>query len=63
MVKKILIITGLCLLGGYLIFAAFFFEKQPQEKVCSHFEVVVDNKSDDKFIEASDIEKDINTKG
>lgn len=63
MIKKILIITGLCLLGGYLIFAAFFFEKQPQEKVCSHFEVVVDNKSDDKFIEASDIEKDINAKG
>ncbi|SHE52985.1 cell division protein FtsQ/DivIB [Dysgonomonas macrotermitis] len=63
MVKKILIITGLCLLGGYLIFAAFFFEKKPQEKVCSHFEVVIDNGSDDKFIDASDIEKDVNEKG
>lgn len=63
MVKKILIIAGLCLLGGYLIFAAFYFEEKPKEKVCSHFEVVVDNDSGDKFINPAEIEKDVNSKG
>lgn len=61
--KKIAIIVGICILGGYLVFAAFFFEEKPKEKVCNHFEVVLENMEGDKFIEASDIEKDINAKG
>lgn len=61
--KKVLIITGLCILGGYLIFAAFFFEEKPKEKVCGHFEIVINNENDEKFISSSDIEKYVNSKG
>lgn len=63
MIKKILVIVGLCLLGGYLIFAAFFFEKKPQDKICNQFEIVVNNEDTDRFIEISDLEKDIDSKG
>lgn len=63
MIKKILVIIGLCLLGGYLIFAAFFFEKKPQEKVCNQFEIVVNNEDVDKFIKVADLEKDIDSRG
>ncbi len=63
MIKKILVIIGLCLLGGYLIFAAFFFEKKPQDEVCNHFEIVVNNESTDRFIAIADLEKYIDSKG
>lgn len=63
MTKKILVIIGLCLLGGYLIFAAFFFEKKPQDKVCNQFEIVVNNEETEHFIEVADLEKDIASRG
>lgn len=63
MVKKILVIIGLCLLGGYLIFAAFFFEKKPQDKICNQFEIVVNNEDTDRFIKIADLEKDIDSRG
>lgn len=63
MIKKILIIAGLCLLGGYLIFAAFFFEKKPKEQVCNSFEIVSENDTDEKFVEAGDLEKFVDSKG
>lgn len=63
MVKKVLVIIGLCLLGGYLIFAAFFFEKKPQDKVCNQFEIVINNEDTDRFIVIADLEKDIASKG
>ena len=63
MIKKILVVIGLCLLGGYLIFAAFFFEKKPQDKICNQFEIVVNNEDTDRFIEIADLEKDIDSKG
>jgi len=63
MLKKILVITGLCLLGGYLIFAAFFFEKKPLEQVCNNFEIVVENDSNDRFVEVADLEKFIDKQG
>ncbi|PXV68163.1 cell division protein FtsQ [Dysgonomonas alginatilytica] len=63
MVKKILVIIGLCLLGGYLIFAAFFFEKKPQDKICNQFEIVVNNEDTDRFINVADLEKDIDSRG
>lgn len=37
MIKKILIIVGVSLLAGYLIFAAFYFESKPKEKICNNF--------------------------
>lgn len=63
MIKKIIVIIGLCLLGGYLIFAAFFFEKKPQDKICNQFEIVVNNEDTDRFIEVSDLEKNIDSRG
>lgn len=61
--KKILVISGLCLLGGYLIFSAFFFEAKPQEKTCSSFEIEIINKDGESFIEAEELEKFIDSKG
>lgn len=63
MIKRILVVLGLCLLTGYIVFAAFFFEEKPQEQVCSQFDIVVDNKSKDSFVDIVEIEKDINEKG
>ena len=43
MIKKILVIGGICLLAGYLIFSAFYFEKKPQDDFCTSFEVEIKN--------------------
>lgn len=61
--KKILIILGLCLLGGYLIFAGIFFEKKPQEQICNKFEIEIENETDEKFIDVADLEKFIAKQG
>lgn len=61
--KKVLVIVGLCLLIGYLIFSAFFFESKPNDAVCSQFEIVADNDSTKNFLELAEIEKDIDSKG
>lgn len=63
MVKKVLVILGLCLLAGYIIFAAWFFEKKPKEQVCAKFEIEIENKQEGSFVDLSDIEKDIDRKG
>jgi len=63
MLKKILVIAGLCILGGYLIFAAFFFEKKPQEQICNRFEIEIGDDTEDKFVEAADLEKFIDAQG
>jgi cell division protein FtsQ len=56
MIKRVLIIGGICLLAGYLIFAAFYFEKKPQNDICTGFEVEVMNGTEgDRFVEAKDI--------
>lgn len=62
MIKKVLVILGLCLLGGYIIFAAFFFENKPEEKICAYFHIETDNKNDDKFIEIKQLEEFIDEK-
>ncbi len=62
--KKILIITGICLLLGYLIFSLFYFKEKPREGVCSGFEIEVKNNADGKqFVNAGDIEKYVKEKG
>lgn len=63
MIKKILVIIGLCLLGGYLIAAAFFFEKKPKEQVCGSFDIVVDSDQDERFVETDKLEKFIDKEG
>lgn len=55
--KKILVILGLCLLGGYLIFAGFFFEEKPKEQICNKFEIEIQNDTEEKFINPADLEK------
>lgn len=61
--KKALIIIGLCLLGGYLIFAAIYFEDKPKDEVCSDFEVVVSGGDDETFVDVDDIKKYVKEKG
>lgn len=63
MVKKVLVITGLCLLAGYIIFSAWFFEKKPKDEVCSKFEIEIENKQEGSFVDLADIEKNIDKKG
>ena len=62
--KKVLVITGICLLAGYLIFAAFYFQEKPKDGLCTGFEVEVrNNSSSDQFVETKDIEAFIKEKG
>ena len=62
--KKILVITGVCLLAGYLIFSAFYFQEKPKEGVCTKFEVEVGNSTNgDQFVDTEDIEKYVKEKG
>lgn len=63
MFKKVLVITGLCLLAGYIIFAAWFFEGKPKDDVCSKFEMEIENKQEGSFVDLAEIEKDIDKKG
>lgn len=60
--KKALVIIGLCLLFGYLIFAAFYFRDKPMNEVCSGVEVVVEN-GENQFISTAEITKYIEEKG
>lgn len=61
--KKILVIIGLTLLVGYIIFAAFYFQKTPDDQVCTHFEVIIADESTDNMVEIDEIEKYIDAKG
>jgi len=61
--KKVLIIIGLCLLAGYLVFSALFFEKQPKEQVCERFEVVSTDDSESNLVDMGEIEKFVADKG
>lgn len=62
--KKVLVIAGLCILVGYLLFSLFYFQKKPQEGVCKQFEVVVKNGTDEEqFIDTEDIKKFVQEKG
>ncbi|GAB6010725.1 cell division protein FtsQ/DivIB [Viscerimonas tarda] len=63
MVKKALVIIGLCILAGYLIFAAIYFEEKPKEQICSHFEIVSDDSNDSNLVDIADIEKLVDSKG
>lgn len=57
MIKKILIITGLCLLLGYIAFAAFFFERKPKEVICSNFSIESMDSSTMRFVNVAEIQK------
>jgi len=61
--KKALIIIGLCLLGGYLIFAAVYFEDKPKDGICSDFEVVISGGDGEVFVDVKDIQKYVKEKG
>lgn len=63
--KKLLIIFGLCLLGGYLIFALFFFKKKPAEHICSQFQIdiQVGDGAYEKFIDTIELQKFIDQQG
>ncbi len=61
--KKVLVIIGICVLAGYLIFAAFYFQDKPKDNVCSKFEVLVDNNENGQFINPDEIAKQVTDKG
>jgi len=63
-VKKILVIAGLCILAGYLIFAALYFKDKPYEEVCSDFTVTTISKNNGaSMIDIAEIEKLIDKNG
>jgi len=62
--KKALVIIGICLLAGYLVFAAFYFQERPKEGLCAGFEVEVQSNSfSDQFVDTKDIGKYVKEKG
>lgn len=61
--KKNLILIGLCLLTGYLVFAFFFFDNKPMDAVCTHFQIESKNSEDKRLVEVDQIEKIIDQKG
>jgi cell division protein FtsQ len=62
--KKISVITGLCLLAGYLAFSLFYFQEKPKEDICKQFEVAVKNGTDEEqFVDTEDIKKYVKEKG
>lgn len=61
--KKALVIIGICLLVGYLIFAAFYFEGKPKDGVCSEMQIFIENNGNEKFLDAGDIESYLTKKG
>jgi len=63
MIKRILVVIGLLLLGGYIVFAAFFFKEKPNEQVCGNFEIVVDADQEGRFVEVDELEKFVDQQG
>jgi cell division protein FtsQ len=63
MAKKVFVIIGLCILAGYLVFAAVYFDNKPKEQICSHFEIVSGDSEGGSLIETGEIEKLIDSKG
>ncbi|MFT4221589.1 cell division protein FtsQ/DivIB [Dysgonomonas sp.] len=62
--KKILVIAGLCILAGYLLFSLFYFQNKPKEGICKEFEVAVKNGVDEEqFVDTEDIKKFVKEKG
>lgn len=61
--KKALIIIGLLLLAGYLVFSAFYFEDKPKDNICAGFEVVASGSDTDVFVDVEDIKKYVKEKG
>lgn len=62
--KKILVIIGICLLAGYLVFSVFYFQEKPRDGICSKFEVEVGNSAtEDQFVDTEDILKFVKEKG
>lgn len=62
--KKVLVIIGLCLLIGYLLFAAFYFEDKPKDGLCTKFEVVIKNADASRqLVNTAEIEKMVKDKG
>jgi cell division protein FtsQ len=62
MIKKILIIAGVCLLAGYIVFAAFFFESKPKETICSNFSIEAADSSSLRFINITEIQKYVDSR-
>ncbi|NDV79234.1 cell division protein FtsQ/DivIB [Dysgonomonas sp. 511] len=62
--KKVLVIIGICLIAGYLIFAAFYFQGKPKGEMCIDFKVEMKGKGiDTTFVMIDDIRKVVDAKG
>ncbi|NLZ95160.1 MAG: hypothetical protein GX921_04955 [Bacteroidales bacterium] len=55
--KRFLLVVAILVLLGYLVFAAFYFKDNTQEKVCENFKVLVKDSIDKQFIQTKDIEQ------
>lgn len=61
--KKILAIIVICLIGGYLIFAAVTFDDKPKDGICNGIEVTIFNDNEENFLENEEVKKIIAEKG
>lgn len=58
--KRFLLLFAILLLLGYLVFTAFYFKNNSQDKVCKNFIVLVKDSLEKKFIHTKDIESLLN---
>ena len=58
--KRFLLVVAILLLLGYLVFTAFYFKNNAEDKVCNNFIVLVKDSLDKKFIHTKDIENILN---
>lgn len=62
--KKVLVIIGLSLLAGYLLFSVFYFQRKPKDGVCTRFEVeILNGTADEQFIDTKDVLSFVKGKG
>ncbi|NDV68709.1 cell division protein FtsQ/DivIB [Dysgonomonas sp. 25] len=61
--KKAIIIIVICLIGGYLIFAAVTFQDKPKEGVCAGLDITIINENSETFLEEKQVEKMLAEKG
>lgn len=61
--KKALVIIGLILLAGYLVFAVYYFQDKPKDEICKGFEIKLSGNDAEAFVNLKDIEKFVREKG
>lgn len=61
--KRVLVISIICLIAGYLIYAVIEFKDKPKDEICSGLEVEITGSVEKNFLEPKEIERIVAEKG